>query len=162
MTLKDALDRFDGKHTHELKEALPLAESQPAELMKLCQDPKTEVAATWVAKALIEQGRASFAPQDFFASLPKVTAWDAQLHILQCVQYAPDAAVEVVAAARTLIDSKKTLTRVWALDAFVRIADLRPEHQKEARALMVKALDGDAASLRARARQLQKVVNQWE
>lgn len=161
MSLARALARFDGKHTAELKEALPQAEADPQALLRACLDPSSEIAATWIAKALIETGREQFEPAELFILLPRLSAPEAQLHVLQCIQHAPNAALDQADTVRTLLQNRKTLVRVWALDAFVRIADQRAELQRQARALVSAALDAKAASERARARKLQEVVARW-
>ncbi|MCP5089139.1 MAG: hypothetical protein GY952_20350 [Rhodobacteraceae bacterium] len=156
----NALNRFDGKTTTELKEALPLAAEpdQAVTLMHACwsEEPRLAVAATWVVKALVEEGKGAHLDlAALFAVLESADHWEVQLHLLQVVQYAPEAAVDQVAAVRRLLGAKKTLIRVWALDAFVRIARVRGELRDEARAMVSAGLNDKAASMRARCRNLQ-------
>ena len=157
-TLAEALARFDGTHVEDLRDALPEAEAAGKSLIAACTDPDTEVAASWLAKALIEVGTARFDPARFFETLPRMTHWQAQLHLLQSVQYAPDLAQPLARQIRDLLDSRKTFVRVWALDAFTRLAILRPELVPEARARIAAALDHGPASLRARARALEALL----
>ncbi|MCP5072990.1 MAG: hypothetical protein GY947_06810 [Rhodobacteraceae bacterium] len=158
----NALNRFDGKTTTELKEALPLAAEpdQAGTLMHACwsEEPRLAVAATWVVKALVESGQGGHLDMpEMFTVLETADHWEVQLHLLQIVQYAPEAAVDQVAAVRRLLGAKKTLIRVWALDAFVRVAGVRGELRDEARAMIAAGLNDKAASMRARCRNLESL-----
>lgn len=158
--LRDALAEFDGTHTAPLIAALDVARADTGALVRLCGDADVAVAATWVVKALVERGDAvDLGP--VFDGLAGQADWAAQLHILQCVQYAPDAAVGQVDVIRALRGAKKALVQVWALDAFVRVADVAPELRDEASAAVATAISAKAASLRARARALKEVCSTW-
>ncbi|MBC6442592.1 MAG: hypothetical protein GDA53_05600 [Rhodobacteraceae bacterium] len=113
------------------------------------------------AKSLMERGRAACNLNAFLAPLPKASHWDARLHILKCFRYAPSADAGQAESVRTLPSGGMTLTRVRALDACARIADIRPKMHQEARKLASVAPGGQAAGLRARARHLQAVVVRW-
>ena len=158
--LKAALAQFDGTHTAVLVEALDLAREKRGELVALCGDADVAVAATWVVKALVEKGEAVNVSA-VFATLHLQSEWPAQLHVLQCAQYDPDAAAGHVEAIRGLIQSSKALVRVWSLDAFVHAADMRPDLRREASEIVDAALNGKAASLRARARELKVICATW-
>ncbi|WGI22560.1 hypothetical protein [Amylibacter sp. IMCC11727] len=158
--VRAALERFDGTHTAELVGAMDMARADVAGLVALCFDPDVAVAATWLVKALVEQGT-DVTLDHVFASLQAQTEWAAQLHILQCVQFAPMAAVAHVDAVRDLMGADKALVRVWALDAFVRIAQCAPKFRKDAKGFVEAALAAKAASLRARARNLKVVCAGW-
>ena len=158
--LRKALEQFDGTRTAPLVAAKNEARSDLDGLVALCDDSVVAVAATWLVKALVEDGAAIDLEQGF-ATLGRQTEWAAQLHLLQCVQHAPQKAVPQVAAIRELLTADKALVRVWALDAFVRIAEITPELRAETRGLVATALDAKAASLRARARDLKVICAGW-
>ena len=90
--------------------------------------------------------------------MPDVDRWETALHLLQIVQYAPDVALQQIGAIRRLMGHSKALVRVWALDAFVRLALVEDIYLPEARVLVEKALKGEAPSTRARARALNKLL----
>jgi hypothetical protein len=139
-----ALYAFDGKRVVGLK-ALVRADVPDADLLAELPGPH-EIAATWVLKARLENGLLSDAVQKrVFQHLPKLTEPDAILHLLQMVQHAPFATVDDV---RLFLTHKRTLVRVWALDALARLA---PD---EAAPLVEAALDDPSAAMRARARAL--------
>lgn len=157
MDLSETLARFDGKHVDELRAASEgLDASELAALPKFCRGEHA-VAATWMVKLLIEANRVNLlaeAMECLHADMP----WEAQLHLLQCVQHAPDVAITKVSVIRQLMDHPKTLLRVWALDALVRIWTVEPALAVEAPKLVENALNDKAASVRARARQLAKIT----
>jgi HEAT repeat protein len=139
-----ALYAFDGKRVAGLK-PLVRADVPDAELLAELPGPH-EIAASWVLKARLEAGLLGDAAQKaIFAHLPKLTEPDAILHLLQMVQHAPFASVDDV---RPLLAHKRTLVRVWALDA---LGHLAPD---EAAPLIEAALDDPSAAMRARARAL--------
>lgn len=158
MGLKQILARFDGKHVHELREAAAtMSDAEITELAAFCGGEHA-VAATWLVKHLLETGR----PTDFaqaFAHLSGELPWEAQLHLLQCVQFAPDVALIRHKEIRSLLNHPKTLLRVWAMDAFVRVWQVDPLLAKKAPALVHAALQDKSASLRARARHLAGITD---
>jgi len=159
MGLVDTIDAFDGKLTEPLKVAVAEFDDEDAGLLvELCHS-ESAVAATWVVKGLLEaQGGASLDLRRFFAALQNKADWLALLHLLQCVQFAPDAAVAEVFAVRGLLRHSKTFVRVWALDAFVRIALVEPEFLVDARARVAAAQKSEFASVRARANALGRLL----
>jgi len=139
-----ALYAFDGKRVGGLK-ALVETDVADADLLALLPSPH-EIAASWVLKARLEAGLLGQTAQNsIYECLPKLTQPDAILHVLQMVQHAPYAAVDDV---RPYLTHKRTLVRVWALDAVARVA---PD---EAVPLIEAALDDPSAAMRARARSL--------
>ncbi|MBO6676139.1 MAG: hypothetical protein JJ908_13785 [Rhizobiales bacterium] len=139
-----ALYAFDGKRVAGLK-ALVKADIADADLLALLPGSH-EIAATWVLKARLEAGLLGDAAQrQVFEPLPQLTEPDAILHLLQMVQLAPFASADDV---RPFLTHKRTLVRVWALDALARLA---PD---EAAPLIEAALDDPSAAMRARARAL--------
>ena len=144
---QDVIDRlaaFDGKHVAPLR-ALARSDLPSRDLLPFLPGPH-EVAASWVLKARAEgDGLDEATARSVFATLPKLSQPDAILHALQMVQFAPVADPDTI---RPFLDVKRTLHRVWALDAFSRVA---PD---EAAPLITAALDDPSAAMRARARAL--------
>ena len=155
--LADAIHGFDGA-TDDLKAAAAVfAASDGETLGSYLGSPVAahRVAASWIAKAVIESGRGGLLNLSaFFARLEGETAWEVQLHILQSVQHAPEAALSMRAVIGALRDHPRTLVAVWALDAWVRLVLATGDGLPEARRRVVTALSAPKASLRARARHL--------
>lgn len=143
-----ALYAFDGKRVAGLR---TLARSNEPDAALIAELPgEHEVGASWVLKARAEAGVLSDeAKQSFSASLADLTEPDAILHVLQMVQYAPFASADVI---RPFLAHKRTLLRVWALDAMVRVAP------QEAAPLVQAALNDESAAMRARARVLEGLL----
>lgn len=144
-----ALYAFDGKRVAGLR---TLARSDTPDEALLAELPGDhEVGASWVLKARAEAGALEEETgKALFDCLPKLTQPDAILHVLQMVQHAPAAAPDVI---KPYLMHKRTLLRVWALDALARVAP------NEAVPLVQAALDDPSAAMRARARALLAVVS---
>jgi len=159
MTLIDAIMGFNGKHIAKLRSAAERFRARDAtDLAKMCLGADA-VAATWVVKALCEKGRANELDLNrVFAALGEDLDWEAALHLLQSVKYAPNAAAPFASAIINFLDHPKVLVRVWALDAFVRLSLVAPKYQSDAKVRVNDALSAKAASLRARARVLENLL----
>ncbi|MBY4893899.1 hypothetical protein KUL25_14160 [Rhodobacteraceae bacterium N5(2021)] len=147
-----ALAAFDGTDVAPLKAVARdgLTPDALATLIAAIPGPD-EVATTWLLKALVERGQiGAGALADVFDRLPQITAPDAALHILQCAQYAPDAAPVLRPHLAPFHGSKKIFLRVWAFDAYCRAAD--PAEDLSERIL--QGLTDRSAAMRARSRAL--------
>ncbi len=154
----EAVLAFDRRHVDELKSAAEhVSEADGGALVELCSssDPLHRIAATWIVKAVLEDGRGQTLDLGrYFSCLEDETEWDALLHLLQSVQRAPKAASSHRDVIRGLLDHKRTLVAVWAMDALVRIAVETGEGLEEAHRCVEAALAHERASMRARARHL--------
>jgi hypothetical protein len=141
-----ALYAFDGKRVAGLRS---LVGSNVTDAALLDEMPGAhEIAASWVLKARAEAGGLSEeAKARLYDSLPELSEPDAILHLLQSVQHAPFASPDAI---RPFLSHKRTLLRVWAMDAMARVAPA------DAAALVEAALEDDSAAMRARARALSK------
>lgn len=154
MNVLEALVAFDGKRVAPLREAVAGFNAAEATLLTEACHGIHAVAATWMVKALLEKSRAGALDMGaVFAALQYDLPWNSQLHLLQSVQFAPDAALPQVMFVRARLQQKRTLLRVWALDAFVRLALVESSFLPEARALVADAQAGKGA-MHARARAL--------
>ncbi len=160
MTVTDAIEAFDGKTVEVLRPAVKTFVPEDAGVLldyTRSGNAHHAVAATWILKALAEEGRApDFAP--FLRTLPDKTDWEAILHILQIAQYSPEAAATQAEAITELTNHPKALIRTWALDAFCRAALADPDLMPKARDMVHQGLGDEKASIRARARKLASVV----
>ncbi|MEX3017741.1 hypothetical protein [Gymnodinialimonas hymeniacidonis] len=147
-----ALEAFDGTHVDPLRAVLAEPWSPEAEDALLAAIPgPEEVAATWLVKALVEKaqlgtGQVARAFERFSA----VTEPDAALHLLQCAQFAPDAAPILRPHLTPYYGHSKILLRVWAFDAYCRGAP--PEEDLTER--IKQGVRMRHASMRARSKAL--------
>ncbi|MDX8352616.1 hypothetical protein SLH47_09595 [Cognatiyoonia sp. IB215182] len=148
MDLIAQLRAWDGKTIAALKAvADDLNVENYRVLLAACRDEDevTARAASWVLKAAYERGASIPYPADLFS---RDLHWEIALHLLQSVQHVTvDFPVEVI---RPYLTHQKPIVRAWALDAYVRLG------AADAAEVLVKAADDPAASVRARARNLDK------
>jgi hypothetical protein len=150
--IQKALDRFDGRDPAPLRLLLSESLSPTAETTLLAAIPgPDEVAATWLIKALVERGQFSTGHIALaFEAFPTLQTPDAALHLLQCAQYAPDAAPILRPHLTPYYGHSKILLRVWAFDAYCRGAP--PDEDLFER--IKQGLQQREASMRARSKAL--------
>lgn len=147
-----ALAAFDGTHTAPLKAVArdELSQDALATLIAAIPGPD-EVAATWLLKSLTEKARVGAGTlAEVFDRLPQLTAPDGVLHLLQCAQYAPDAAPVLRPHLSPFYGSKRILLRVWAFDAYCRGAAPAEDLSERIR----QGLSDRSAAMRARSKAL--------
>ncbi len=158
MSVVEAVFAFDGTHVEELRGAVAGYDaSEASDLLALCssETPRYRVAATWIVKAVLQSGVPhGLDLEAYFACLARETEWGAILHLLQSVEYAAAPAIRQRAAIGAFLSHGKTLVKVGALDAHVRVALASDSGLGEARRAVEAALTHDKASVRARARHL--------
>lgn len=158
MSVIEAVLSFDGRHVGELEASLTAyLETDGTLLIEFCSsgDPKQRIAATWLIRAVLAAGRDSALDLwTYFSCLSVETEPTALLHLLQSVQFAPEAASPHREAVARFLEHERTLLAVWSLDAFVRIALETGEGLDEAHRRVDLALSDQKPSVRARARHL--------
>ncbi|MEO1027667.1 MAG: hypothetical protein AAFX02_01300 [Pseudomonadota bacterium] len=115
--------------------------------------------ATWLLKSSLEQGTELTDHQlaRLIEKLPNITDWSAQLHACQSVRHlslSSGAAKSITLWAETLLDHKRPFLRAWSLDALCVAANIAPILRADAQVAFKKAGNDNAASVRARARNL--------
>ena len=148
MDMDDIFAAWDGKHTDQLRDlATQLTKDDHPSLLRAChsQHDQTARAASWVLKALYEAGNDIPFPADVLSHNPH---WETALHLLQSVQHvAVEFPPQIVAP---YLKHKRPMVRAWALDAYVRLG------AEDAAQVLQNAHDDPAASVRARARNLEE------
>lgn len=150
--LEKAFVLFDGRDLTPLRRFVSESLSETAQnaLLAACSGPDA-VAATWIVKALVERGRlGSGQIARAFEAFAEVTAPDAALHLLQCAQYAPDAAPILRPHLTPYYGHSRILIRAWAFDAYCRSAPVDEELGDRIR----QGLTSRHGAIRARARVL--------
>lgn len=166
MSLIESLRKFDGKRTAELErlsDSMPRNDDSVAQLLALAEhdDTTVQVGSTWILKRWLEEGvcQVEKAAATFVQLLKHATYWEVRLHLLQML-------VSLRVPARTvprlttllpnlLVDDNK-FVRAWALSVLAGIADQRESMREEVLSTIQVAANDDAASVRARVRQIQK------
>ena len=123
------------------------------------EEPKIQVAVTGLLKRYQERG-ATFSDEvaaRLLDLLPTVSRWEALLHILQMIAHLPIPAnysESLCDSARELLRHRNTFVRAWAYSALHHLAALYPAYRAEVWPLLEQAAQVEAASVRARLRQL--------
>lgn len=166
MNLIDALAEFDGRHVGPLEEVAERcagASGACDELLIACHSDveKLQVAASWVLKRLLEQAveLSEGQTRELLKLLGRVSVWEAELHLLQAMDYlrVPSRGAKIVfdTVENKLISNQK-FVRAWAYSGVALIADQHPRFRDRAALLLAKSDADEAASVRARVRQIRK------
>lgn len=160
---------FDGKTTGSLEAACKAAGPDFtgfARLLELAasEDSRLQIAATWAIRKLLELGAEITAEQSatFIETAAVQIAWEARLHIVQSVQFIRNEDFDTRKLAEIITPwhlAKRPFLRAWTLDALCRLAQRDPSLKDSAAALLAKADDDPAASVRARVRNLRKAMD---
>ena len=170
MSLKASIEAkikdFDRRSPSLLGEAETQFGKQPgyaAALVGLIAHDEAPVSsgATWLIKSFLEAGGSLSRSQrdSLFNQLGQVTAWDAQLHICQSLQFVKITSRQASLSLdwlRPLLSHRRPFLRAWSLDALCRVGASHPRIGRLAQDWLARGLEDGSASVRARSRQLQK------
>ena len=162
--LKEHLLTWDGKSKEDI-EAIYHGYSNSSDfldrLIKLCSDESVNVAATWLLKCGLEHDVQMTKAQmgKVLKVLPIITQWEAKLHILQCLPFFSisktyKARVELF-LRETIADNNKFI-RAWSYNGFYVLSQQYPEYIEETKQFFDMAMRVEAASVKARIRNLMK------
>ncbi|GJM21482.1 MAG: hypothetical protein DHS20C15_13970 [Planctomycetota bacterium] len=164
--------RLEALHA-ELCDDAPRDAKLTRKLATLCadHDANLQVGASWLLRARLEWLAAEgVAPTPAFARtladvLPELRDKWARQHLCQCLPLLAipsDAAPAFEDFLRAAAGDPAKFLRAWGLDGFVRLSWQLPRLADEARDLLTRAADDDAASVRARARKLVEEIERRE
>ena len=130
-------------------------------IINLIEDVETQNGATWLLKKHLELGETLTKPQvkQIYDSLLKLNHWEAKLHVLQSMSYLPISIKQknsVESFLRTCLTDKNKFVRAWTYNGFYELARQHPEYQDEVDAMLAEALQKEAASVKARIRNILK------
>ncbi len=175
--MSDALDsavfervlEFDGKTTGSLEVACKAAGKDFTEFERLLkfagsEDTRLQIAATWALRKLLELGAEMTVEHcnSFVKIAAAQTAWEAQLHIVQSVQFIRNQDLNARQLAEIIMPwhaAERPFLRAWTLDAVCHLAQLDAGLKPDARTLLAQSEADPAASVRARARNLRKSMD---
>ncbi len=160
------LAAYDGKAVTLLSEAEARHGARPGYLSELvamsaCQQAQVCDGATWLLKASAEKGKAPSAEEigALIDTLPKISSWPAQLHICQMVGLISVPAASAAALAdwlSGLLRHERPFIRAWSMSALSSLARQHAEYAAQAAAALQAAKVDGSASVRARARNVEK------
>ncbi len=124
-------------------------------------DAESQRAATWLLKKHVEAGNSLSAAdcRTVFGVLPDQDHWESKLHILQCLPYLDireDDCSGLESFLHACIKSENKFVRAWAYNGFNELAMRFPRYREEVDGMLAWAGDSEAASVRARIRNILK------
>ncbi|MGD1935206.1 MAG: hypothetical protein ACFB0Z_11995 [Candidatus Phaeomarinobacter sp.] len=156
--LKNAIAEWDGKAVDaitRIHEAHKDAPDFSSTLIACLSDPACERGVTWLIKHHLEEGwseeSSAPTPKEVMAilkALPDLAHWEAQLHVLQCldrVQIPKPAAAALAAFLETAIASDTKFVRAWAYHGWYLLADQHRSYRPQTMALLEAAHDIESA-----------------
>ena len=131
------------------------------QLIQLMTQKEHQIGATWLIKHALENGDQIHSNQAVlvFEKLPLLDHWESKLHVLQCLRHLPIARSELKAVEtfiRKALTSSNKLLRAWAYSGFYELSRQFPEYAEETRQLFQLAMQDEAASVKARIRNIMK------
>jgi hypothetical protein len=159
------LRRWTDKPSADLSELYMALSDQPEFENRLIEslngDEEIHRVATWLIKHHFEQKK-RFTEQQIacvFKHLGHLRNWEAKLHVLQVLPYVlvPEQYKDSVEDfIRGCLSEINKFVRAWAYNGFYELACQYPELRPEAEILFEEASDDEAASVKARVRNIQK------
>ncbi len=131
-------------------------------VLELSARPRVQVGATWLLKRFLETGGAdadaaigSRVAATLWSQLDNLEHWAATLHVLQCMPFLPISSEDVQPVEsflRACVEGDVKFVRAWAYSGFYELAVRHPAYQDDVQRLLEGALETEAASVRARIR----------
>lgn len=162
--LQTALERYDGKSVQYLGQLQAEFESDPdyvGGLITALTQSRENVAngASWLLLDHLNRGKKLSAEQSeqVAKSVPSLMNWPEQLHCAQMIRHLEldkSLAKIVMREMETLQSHNRPFLRAWSLDAIWHIAQSHDEFKDRAFAAIERAKEDNAASVRARVKNL--------
>lgn len=162
MTLESDITAWDGKSANVIGRVYDRHVERPSfltEVISAMSDESLQDGATWLLKHHLERESPLDAPRakEVFQTLPKITNWGAKLHILQSLRWMPIPTRykrKLETFLRACLQAENKFVRAWAYSGFYELAKQHPEYRLEAQQLCEQAVNSEAASVKARIRNI--------
>jgi hypothetical protein len=160
-----ALRRWSDRPSDEMADLYQLLSDQPDFDHKLISaldgDETIHRVVTWLMKHHLElkQEFDGDVVEKIFSSLDVLNNWEAKLHLLQCLPYIRIPATyrsETEAFVKSCLTEINKFVRAWAYNGMYELACQFPDMRPEAEKLFNDVADDEAASVKARIRNIQK------
>ncbi|MCO7225957.1 hypothetical protein [Pleionea sp. CnH1-48] len=166
--LKTLLQQWDNKDLDVLSGIYAEYHSSSrfvSSLLNYLSEGSLQTAASWLLLHHLAQGANLSKKQSLklFEQMSHLAHWQSCLHVLQSIQYLSipsDGESLLYSFARAQLDSPNKFVRAWSYDALIRLADIESDYREEVASFVAMANRDEAASVKARIRQLTKVC-QW-
>lgn len=164
MELRQRLAAWNGKSSEDIAgifEELREQEEFAEELISLVVFEESEIASTWLLKALLETKKplTEALNNALVAAIPMLKHWQSKLHALQVFAYLnfPEhSEAKILAFVRACFQDTNKFVRAWAYHGFFELACQYPEYQSHVTELMEMGLRDETPSVKARIRNLKQ------
>ncbi|WP_444996160.1 hypothetical protein [Aliikangiella sp. IMCC44359] len=162
--LKKRLLQWDGQSTEFLQQIYIEFEKQAdldKLLLKSLKSPDLQIATSWLLKTYLSNKRELSEKQTshLYKIASQFKAWQSQLHFLQSIHFlliSPKDKLSVEFFLRRCLVSDNKFVRAWSYHGFDVLAEQYPEYRTEVEQFFEMALKDEAASVKARIRNLIK------
>ena len=164
MTLLDEIASWDNKSATALQSAYERYRDEEdflATVLEHLADVEKQRAATWLLKRHLEAGY-SLSPEGSLAVLRVLSDqehWESKLHILQCLPHLDipeDESPGLEQFLESCLENENKFLRAWAYNGFNELPLRFPRYREEVNHMLARAGDSEAASVRARIRNILK------
>jgi len=164
MTLLDEIASWDGKSAAALQSTFERHSDEEdflATILEHIADVEMQRAATWLLKRHLEVGTSLFpeGSRVILDALSDQEHWESKLHILQCLPYLDideDQSADLERFLDSCLESDNKFLRAWAYNGFNELSLRFPRYREEVNLMLARAVDSEAASVRARIRNILK------
>ncbi len=164
MSIEQEIAAWDGKSANVIGAIYESYHTQPGfadTIIPLTKNSAYQKGATWLLKAWLESGNKLEKAQikTIYGLLNQLEHWESKLHILQCIPFMPIEKTErkkvELFLRKTLADTNKFI-RAWSYNGFYELSKQHPEYLDETRQFFEMAMRDEAASVKARIRNIMK------
>ncbi len=164
MSIKQEIINWDGKSSKYITATYNRYSNEnlfSSQLIEFTQQAKLQKGATWLLKHHLECGWKIPSKEiaKIYKLLPKLEHWETKLHILQCIPYMPinkTAKKHVETFLRKCLSDDNKFVRAWTYNGFYLLSLQYPAYQEETQRLFELAMKDEAASVKARIRNITK------
>jgi len=162
--IKQEISQWDGKSADTINAIFSCYSQQSEfipEIIVLIEHESYQKGATWLLKKYFETGEALAQDQitRIYKLLPLIQHWESKLHILQCIPYMPvlksEKKILEAFLRKCMLDYNK-FVRAWTYNGFYELSLQYPEYQQETQQFFEMAMRDEAASVKARIRNIMK------
>ena len=164
MCIERKIAKWDGKSAGYIKAVYASHKEDnhfPIKILSMLEHAPLELGATWLLKAWLESGNRLDSKQvkKVYRSLSNFEHWGARLHVLQSMPFMPIGRPEcekVYNFLKNNLSDTNKFVRAWTYNGFYELARQYPEYVDKTKKYFELAMKDEAASVKARIRNLLK------
>lgn len=164
MTLSEEISAWDNRSVTALQSTYERHRDEEdflATLLEHIADVESQRAATWLLKRHLEAGYSPSreSSRAILGVLGDQEHWESKLHILQCLPHLDipeDRSAGLEQFLDSCLESDNKFLRAWAYNGFNELSLRFPRYREEVTHMLARACESEAASVRARIRNILK------